>query len=193
MRNQANKLTSRFGIIFSLALITNSFISSPVMAQSLGYNYRIGDSRIQQGHNGLAGTGGTYITNGTLSRSAQAAVLPMPTQFVGPQGSQPRDGVCGISNGASNNGGLQMARLGSTVGAAGDYMRSDLNPNFNLQRQQQQPQMMRRNQHQMRQPVIRQPQVNYTTYGTASGHYQAPASGGAANYGSSSGSGYRGY
>lgn len=193
MRNTIKKPANGARIIFTLALLLNGFVSSPVQAQSLGYNYRIGDTRIQQGHNGLAGTGGTYITNGTLSRSAQAAVLPMPTQFVGPQGSQPRDGVCGISNGSSNNGGLQMARLGSTVGAAGDYMRSDLNPNFNLQRQQQQPQMMRRNQYQMRQPVVRQPQVNYTTYGTASGHYQAPASGGAASYGSSSGNGYRGY
>lgn len=177
----------------SALLLLTCILATPVQAQSLGYNYRIGDTRIQQGHNGLAGTGGTYITNGTLSRSAQAAVLPMPTQFVGPQGSQPRDGVCGISNGSSNNGGLQMARLGSTVGAAGDYMRSDLNPNFNLQRQQQQPQMMRRNQYQMRQPVVRQPQVNYTTYGTASGSYQSPSSGGAASYGSGSSNGYRGY
>lgn len=182
------KLLSSFAL---LALI--GAFCAPAQAQ---YNYRIGDTRVQAGHNGLANPSGSYITGGTLSRSAQAAVLPMPPQIGGQQG-----GVCGMTPGVSANPmGLQSARMGSTVGMAGDYMRSDLNPTWSITRGQQAPQMRQGQYQQYRQPIIRQaPPPNYTTYGTAAGHsarssnYQS--SGVQSNYsgGSGGGEGYKGY
>lgn len=183
-------LTMRPAKLVLCLIVSLAWISDPAQAQS--YNYRIGDTRVQAGHNGLAGHSSTYITSGTLSRSAQAAVLPMPPQIGG-------QGVCGMTPGVSANPmGLQSARMGSTVGMAGDYMRSDLNPNWSItQRQQAQQGQYRQQQYQIRQPVLRQaPPPNYTTYGTATGqnNYHSsgvPASGGA-SYGSGS-SGYKGY
>lgn len=176
-----------------LAVLTGLSWQTAAQAQ---YNYRIGDTRVQAGHNGLANPSGSYITGGTLSRSAQAAVLPMPPQIGGQQG-----GVCGMTPGVSANPmGLQSAKMGSTVGMAGDYMRSDLNPNWSITRGQQVPQVRQGQYQQFRQPVFRpQQQPNYTTYGTAAGHsarssnYQS--SGVQSNYGGGGGGGsdYKGY
>ncbi|MBN8658820.1 MAG: hypothetical protein LCH63_12370 [Candidatus Melainabacteria bacterium] len=178
-----------FRNIVLLALVALAWSSDPASAQN--YNYRIGDTRVQAGHNGLAGQPGTYITGGTLSRSAQAAVLPMPPQVTGQQG-----GACGITPGTTANAmGLQSARMGSTVGMAGDYMRSDLNPNWNITRpQQQQQQQMRgqQNPYLVRQPVLNRP-TNYTTYGSATGQRTYQSTTVPVNNNNYSGSSYKGY
>jgi hypothetical protein len=107
-------------------------------ANCQAYNYRSGNARVVQGAGGLANPSGSYITGGTLSRSAQAGAGL--SSYGNLQSGSSTSGVsgAGITPGVSGNSNLPMARMGSTVGMPGDYMRSDLNPNFSYQQQPRQ-------------------------------------------------------
>jgi len=119
-------------------------------ANSQSYNYRCGNSRVIQGAGGLPNPSSSYITGGTMSRSAQAGA-----GLVTYGGLQPGANTAGITPGSQGSNGLPMARMGSTVGMPGDYMRSDLNPNFSYQqqpRQQVQYRQQRQNYQQQQNP-----------------------------------------
>jgi len=89
--------------------------------------------------NSLARPTDTYITRGTMSPSAQIPVLGSPPpqpQSRYPQGYlTPTPAASNQQQGSQQVGGLPNARMGATVGMPGDYMRSDLNPNYSLRRQ----------------------------------------------------------
>ncbi|MBS2009447.1 MAG: hypothetical protein JST01_20505 [Cyanobacteria bacterium SZAS TMP-1] len=102
-------------------------------AHSQSYNYRSGNARVVQGAGGLPNPSSSYITGGTLSRSAQAGA-----GLCTYGGLQSGSSTAGITPGVSGNSNLPVARMGSTVGMPGDYMRSDLNPNFSYQQQPRQ-------------------------------------------------------
>jgi len=102
-------------------------------AQCQSYNYRSGNARVVMGAGGLPNPSSSYITGGTMSRSAQAGA-----GLVTYGGLQPGASTAGITPGSQGSNGLPMARMGSTVGMPGDYMRSDLNPNFSYQQQPRQ-------------------------------------------------------
>lgn len=191
------RLSPLLATIMAFAIFS---FNHPAPANAQGtYNYRIGDTRVQAGHQGLVNPGGTYISGGTLSQSAQAgAGLIMPPQM-GPNG-----GVCGMTPGVSANPmGLQQAKMGSTVGVAGDYMRSDLNPNWTIQQKQQYQQQRiyrQNNYYQQPRPVVQQIRTTYGAYGSSGGQPSGQASGqvsgqssGASSYGSSGSSSYKGY
>ena len=115
------------------------------------WSYRMGNQRVEQGHSGLAGVSSSYITGGTLSHSAQVGAGIASPYSALPSGSSTAAQIsgAGLTPGVSgNSGGLAAARMGSTVGMAGDYMRSDLNPNFNYQHGTRQA--VWRNQNQVR-------------------------------------------
>jgi hypothetical protein len=122
--------------------------SPPVFAQD--YNYRgSGGSRVIQNSNGLPNPSSTYITRGTLSPSAQVPVYgsPSPVNSGLPSGAIKYPGRDANGNPVAQPSnqtvpGLPVARMGSTVGTPGDYMRSDLNPNFTYQ-QKNNPQQVR--------------------------------------------------
>lgn len=188
------RLSPLLATIMAFAIFS---IDAPAGAQG-SYNYRIGDTRVQAGHNGMMSPSSSYITGGTLSQSAQAgAGLTMPPQM-GPNG-----GVCGMTPGVSANPmGLQQAKMGSTVGVAGDYMRSDLNPNWTIQQKQQaqQQRIYRQNYYQQPRPAVQQIRTTYGAYGSSGGQSSGQAAGqvsgqssGAASYGSGSSSSYKGY
>lgn len=162
------------------------------------YTYKIGGTRVQQG-SGLARPSDTYITRGTLSPSAQVPVYGSPPQqqrypqgYLAPQTAQPQAGLPG----------LPSARMGSTVGMPGDYMRSDLNPNVTFQ--QQQPQ--RQNNGYIIMQAPRRANNVYgnsnrpATYGSSAGQYSAGQTGGQssgssapATYSGSGGGDFKGY
>lgn len=127
-----------------LAYLGLPYASPSASAQD--YNYRSsGGSRVVQNGNGLANPSSTYITRGTLSPSAQVPVYgsPSPASQNLPNGAIRYPGRDGNGNPIaqpSNQSvpGLPVARMGSTVGTPGDYMRSDLNPNFSYQQKNKQ-------------------------------------------------------
>ncbi|MBU6454633.1 MAG: hypothetical protein KGS72_22885 [Cyanobacteria bacterium REEB67] len=127
-------------------------------------SYR-GPSRVVAGAGGLSTPSGSYITGGTLSRSAQVGAglstynpyLPSGCSTAGVAGA-------GLTPGISGNSSLPSARMGSTVGMPGDYMRSDLNPNFSYQ-QQPRHNTQYRNQRQYYQQQQQQSGNQVATYG----------------------------
>ncbi len=117
----------------SLAIVAGMFSSQPALSQQ---SYKIGGTRVMG--NSLARPADTYITRGTMSPSAQIPVYGSAPQ----QQSRYQQGYLTPTPAANNQpqgsqqmGGLPNARMGATVGMPGDYMRSDLNPNYNLRRQ----------------------------------------------------------
>lgn len=129
------------------------------------YNYRYGNSRIVQGAGGLANPASSYISGGTLSRSAQVGAGL--STYGNLQNGSNTSGVrgAGITAGVSGNSDLPMARMGSTVGMPGDYMRSDLNPNFSYQQQPRQNVQYRQRQYYQQQQQQQQGSNQAATYG----------------------------
>jgi hypothetical protein len=185
--------TSIIGLVFALMLLT---------AQTAGaqqnYTYRMGNARVQCG-SGLASPSATYISRGTLSPSAQVPVLGSPPAQTYYQQYQPQ---------SSGLPGLPSARMGSTVGMPGDYMRSDINPNVTFQRQQQASQPRQGNGYIIMQAPRRANNVygggsnRPATYGSAgSPGYSAPAASAApaaastssSTYSSNGGTSFKGY
>lgn len=192
MNSNISKSAGRLltGTLLIAALMSAIFIAPDASAQQ-NYTYRIGNTRVQAG-SGLARPSDTYISRGTLSPSAQVPVLGSPPQNTTYYNGAPQQ-QAGLP-------GLPSARMGSTVGMPGDYMRSDLNPNVSFQKQQQQRQT--RNyiimQQQPRQQI--NPYVNGNrpaTYGGAAAAQPGSSanmdSSGAASYSSAGGSSYKGY
>lgn len=108
-------------------------------ASAQGQTYHVGGTRYSQSSN-LARPADTYITRGTLSPSAQIPVYgsaPVQPQSRYPQGYlTPAQAASNQQQGSQQMGGLPNARMGATVGMPGDYMRSDLNPNYSLRKQE---------------------------------------------------------
>ncbi len=130
---------------------------------AVSYNYRYGNSRVVQGAGGLPNPSSSYITGGTLSHSAQiGAGVASPYSNLPSGSSSAAIQGAGMTPGISGNTGLQSARMGSTVGMPGDYMRSDLNPNFSYQQQPRQNQ-----RRQVRYQQQQQPTNQVATYGLA--------------------------
>ncbi|CAN5595959.1 hypothetical protein BH11CYA1_BH11CYA1_25250 [soil metagenome] len=102
-------------------------------------SYKVGGARVIQGSN-LTRPSDTYITRGTMSPSAQVPIYgsaPAQPQSRYPQGYlTPAQAANNQQQGSQQMGGLPNARMGATVGMPGDYMRSDLNPNFSLRKQE---------------------------------------------------------
>ena len=110
-------------------------------ADAQQYDYRSGGARVIQNGGGLATPSNTYITRGTLSPSAQVPILGSPgyTNSTLPSGAikyPGRDAQGNPIQQSSGPSGLPAARMGATVGQPGDYMRSDLNPNFSYTQKQ---------------------------------------------------------
>jgi hypothetical protein len=154
-----------------ISLVTGILLCLTARAvHAQNYNYRMGNTRVVQGAGGLANPSGSYITGGTLSRSAQAGA------GVNTYGNlQSGVGTAGITAGATGNNGLQSARMGSTVGMPGDYMRSDLNPNFSYQQPVRQG-----GRHGQRRGNQQQTSNQPATYGQAYARSTSPATGHAA-------------
>jgi hypothetical protein len=129
---ELTKVLAAFAIV---ALATFAAPSAECQQQS----YRIGGTRVTQGSN-LARPTDTYITRGTLSPSAQIPVYgsaPVQPASRYPQGYlTPAQAANNQQQGSQQMGGLPNARMGATVGMPGDYMRSDLNPNYSLRKQE---------------------------------------------------------
>ncbi len=133
-------------------------------ANCQAYNYRYGNSRVVQGAGGLAKSSSSYITGGTLSRSAQVGA-GITSPYGNLQNGSSTGAGAGLTPGISGNNNLKSARMGSTVGMAGDYMRSDLNPGFSYQ---QQPRQGRSGQ--VRYAAPQQTGNQVATYGQAYQH-----------------------
>jgi hypothetical protein len=147
-----------------ITLLVGSLLSLTAQSGNCqqNYNYRYGNSRVVQGAGGLPNPASSYITGGTLSHSAQiGAGVASPYSNLPSGSSSAAIQGAGMTPGISGNTGLQSARMGSTVGMPGDYMRSDLNPNFSYQ-QQQQPRQYQRRQVRYQQ---QQPSNQVATYG----------------------------
>jgi hypothetical protein len=133
-QNSASDFLLKGLTAFTLLLCLLALSAPAANSQS----YR-GPSRVVAGAGGLSTPSGSYITGGTLSRSAQVGAglstynpyLPSGCSTAGVAGA-------GLTPGISGNSSLPTARMGSTVGMPGDYMRSDLNPNFSYQQQPRQ-------------------------------------------------------
>jgi len=196
-------------LTLKISLIAGLLCSlSAQAAHCQAYNYRSGNARVVQGAGGLPNPSASYITGGTLSRSAQAGAGL--STYSNLQNGASTSGVsgAGLTPGISGNANLPMARMGSTVGMPGDYMRSDLNPNFNLQQQPRQS-VQYRNQR----GTYQQPQTNqvatygrpYTRYGsnptgrqatqvaTPTGGQKQASTAASSAAGSSSGGEFKGY
>jgi len=180
----------------ALAVVAAIFIGQAGDCQQ---SYKVGGTRIIQGSN-LARPADTYITRGTLSPSAQVPVYgsaPAQPQSRYPQGYlTPAQAANNQQQGSQQMGGLPNARMGATVGMPGDYMRSDLNPNYSLRKQE-----VRHNGY-VTIPTQIQTRPNarpaVATYGSGGSMQQSssprPGSTAASTYGSSSGSSsYKGY
>jgi hypothetical protein len=115
-------------------------------ANCQAYNYRSGNARVIQGAGGLPNPSSSYITGGTLSHSAQVGAGISAYGYLPSGSSTGAVAGAGITPGISGNSNLPAARMGSTVGMPGDYMRSDLNPNFTYQQQPRQNVQYRNNQ-----------------------------------------------
>jgi len=180
----------------ALAILVGIFLCPAGESQQ---SYRVGGTRVTQGSS-LTRPSDTYITRGTMSPSAQIPVYgsaPAQPQSRYPQGYLTPAQAANNQQGSQQMGGLPNTRLGATVGMAGDYMRSDLNPNYSLRKQvvtqngyvtiptQMQPRRGR--------PTV----ATYGNSGQMQGVQQSQvrSSGGTASYGSSSSgtSSYKGY
>ena len=120
---------------------TALILLSASAAEAQQYDYRSGGARVIQNSGGLATPSNTYITRGTLSPSAQVPILgsqgyvnsSLPSGAIKYPGRDAQGNPIQQSSGPS---GLPAARMGATVGQPGDYMRSDLNPNFSYTQRQ---------------------------------------------------------
>lgn len=148
----------------------------------------------------LARPADTYITRGTLSPSAQIPVYgsaPVQPQSRYPQGYlTPAQAANNQQQGSQQMGGLPNARMGATVGMPGDYMRSDLNPNYSLRKQE----VLHNGYVTIPTQIQTRPNTRpaVATYGSGGTMQQSssprPSSTAASTYGSSSGtSSYKGY
>ena len=161
-------------------------------------SYKVGGARVIQGSN-LTRPSDTYITRGTMSPSAQVPIYgsaPAQPQSRYPQGYLTPAQAANNQQGSQQMGGLPNARMGATVGMPGDYMRSDLNPNYSLRKQE-----VRQNGY-VTIPTQIQTRPNsrpaVATYGSGGSMQQSSARPGSpaatSTYGSSSGSSsYKGY
>ncbi|MBA4027458.1 MAG: hypothetical protein C0473_04360 [Cyanobacteria bacterium DS3.002] len=179
----------------ALALVAAIFLAPAGDCQQ---SYKVGGTRVIQGSN-LARPADTYITRGTLSPSAQIPVYgsaPVQPQSRYPQGYlTPAQAANNQQQGSQQMGGLPNARMGATVGMPGDYMRSDLNPNYSLRKQEVMHNGYVTIPTQIRMRPNTKPAVaTYGSSGSAQSHSSGAASTATSTYGSSSStSSYKGY
>ncbi len=143
--------------------------------------------------NSLARPADTYITRGTMSPSAQIPVYGSPPpqpQSRYPQGYLTPTPAANQQQGSQQMGGLPNARMGATVGMPGDYMRSDLNPNYNLRRP-----VVKQNGYVTipTQVVPRQKRAPVATYGSQNNYNQSSSPTGTSTYGSGLAKEVKGY